>query len=131
MPELKLGKSSRVQEEKVQVLLSEKELRKLMIVIWKSLVQHSPVKGTVFKRFCYAELLAYYTLENKSNKTCQYQPDLLDNKLLSPEKFAHHMLLLFYAFRYEKELLSSFPPVYQNKLQEKGVQNPGCKNKQV
>ena len=28
------------------------------------------------------------------------------------------MLLLFQPFRDEKELLSSFPPVYQNKLQE-------------
>ena len=33
------------------------------------------------------------------------------------------MLLLFYPFRDEKELLSGFPPLYQNKLQEEGVQN--------
>ena len=38
------------------------------------------------------------------------------------EKFAHHVLLLFYPFRDEKELLSGLPPLYQNKLQEKGVQ---------
>ena len=42
----------------------------------------------------------------------------VSNKFLSPEKFAHHVLLLFYPFRDEKELLSSFPPLYQNKLQE-------------
>ena len=42
------------------------------------------------------------------------------NKLSLPEKFAHHVLLLFYPFRDEKELLSGFPPLYQNKLQEQG-----------
>ena len=45
------------------------------------------------------------------------------NKLLFPEKFAHHVLLLFYPFRDEKELLSGFPPMYQIKLQEEGVQD--------
>ena len=41
-------------------------------------------------------------------------------------KFSHHVLLLFHLFRDEKELLSSFSPMYQNKLQEEeeeGVQN--------
>ena len=33
------------------------------------------------------------------------------------------MLFLLYLFRDEKELLSGFPPMYQNKLQEEGVQN--------
>lgn len=49
---------------------------------------------------------------------CQVQ-----NKLLSPKKLAHYVLLLFIRFRYEKELLSSFPPMYQNKLQEEGVRD--------
>ena len=40
------------------------------------------------------------------------------NKLLSPEKFAHHVMLLFFPFRDEKQLLSGCPPLYQNKLQE-------------
>ena len=31
------------------------------------------------------------------------------NKLLAPENFVHHVLLLFYTFRDEKELLSGFP----------------------
>ena len=44
-------------------------------------------------------------------------------KLLSQEKCAHHVLLLFYLFRDEKEMLSGFPPTYQNKLQEEGVQD--------
>ena len=86
--------------------------------------------------FCYAEFLSCYTLENKSSKTSEYQPDELDNnftennqeecsyppkikllfsgetmryrklkrilryqvpsKLLSPEKCAHHLILLFF-----------------------------------
>ena len=45
------------------------------------------------------------------------------NKLLFIEKFAHHVLLLFYPFRNEKELLSGFPPFCQNKLQEYVVQD--------
>ena len=38
-------------------------------------------------------------------------------------KIGRHMLLLFYPFRDEKELLLGFPPLYQNKLQEEGVQD--------
>ena len=34
------------------------------------------------KDFRYAESLAYYTLENKSNKTCEYQLDELDENLI-------------------------------------------------
>ena len=40
-------------------------------------------------------------------------PFHVSNKLLSPEIFAHHILLLFYPLRYEKEILSGFPPIYQ------------------
>ena len=47
----------------------------------------------------------------------------MNHKLLSPEKFSHHVLLLFYPFSHEKELLSGFPPIYQNKLLEEGVQD--------
>ena len=32
--------------------------------------------------FSYAEFLAYYTLESKSNNTCDYQPDELDDNLI-------------------------------------------------
>ena len=39
-------------------------------------------------------------------------------KLSSPEKFVHRLLLLFYPFRDEEELLSGFPTWYQNKLPE-------------
>ena len=111
------------------------------------------------RRFFYAEFIVYYTFENKSSKTGEYQADELDDnlignkmksvlnppkiklmisgetircrkvrrilqyhvpsQLLSPEKFAHHVKLLFVPFRDEKQSLSSFPPLYQNKLQEK------------
>ena len=43
------------------------------------------------------------------------------NKLSSPEIFAHHVLLLYYPFRDVKDLLSGFPLMYQNKLQEEQV----------
>ena len=33
------------------------------------------------------------------------------NKLLAPEKLAHHVLLLFYPFRDEKELQSGFSTI--------------------
>ena len=62
----------------------------------------------------------------KVRKFLQYH---VPNKLLSPEKFAHHVLLLFYPFRDEKELLSGFPPLYQNKLQEQGVRDVVNTNK--
>ena len=45
------------------------------------------------------------------------------NKFLHPEKFAHHVLLLFYPLRDEKELLSGLPSLYQNKILEPGVQD--------
>ena len=51
------------------------------------------------------------------------------NKLLSPEKFAHHVLLLFYPSILFYQLLSGFPPLYQNKLQEQGVQDVVNTNK--
>ena len=100
---------------------------------------------------------AYYTLENKVSKTCEYLPNKtynnliedihercsyspsqteeteetmqyhkirgilqfdVPNKLLSSKRFAHHVLLLFYPFKDERELLSGFPPLYQSKMQQ-------------
>ena len=43
------------------------------------------------------------------------------NKLLALGKFTHYVLLLFYLIRDEKELLSGFPPLQQNKLQKQSV----------
>ena len=50
------------------------------------------------------------------------------NKHLFPEKFAHHVLLLFFPFR-DKKMLSGCPPLYQNKLQQQGVQYVVNRNK--
>ena len=38
-------------------------------------------------------------------------------------------MLLFFLFRDEKQLLSGCPSLYQNKLQEQGVQNVINRNK--
>ena len=37
-------------------------------------------KYIVLNHFCYVDILAYYTLENKSNKACKYEPGELDDK---------------------------------------------------
>ena len=55
---------------------------------------------------------------HKVRKILQYH---VPNKLLPLVKVDHHVLLLFYVFRDGKQLLSDFPPMYQNKLQEEGV----------
>ena len=36
-------------------------------------------KYSVLNDFCYAEFLAYYTLESESDKTYEYQPNKLDD----------------------------------------------------
>ena len=72
-------------EEIVQVLLSGKELRKLAThnpnILKKSnidrYIERSGAtfcneKYSMLDGFCYAEYLRYYTLENKSRKTCEY-----------------------------------------------------------
>ena len=46
----------------------------------------------------------------------------VSNKLLAAEEFAHHVLFLFFLFRDVKELLSGFPPLYQNQLRKQEVQ---------
>ena len=51
------------------------------------------------------------------------------NKLLSPEKFVHNVIVLFCLFRDEKQLLPGCPPLYQNKLHDQGVQDIVNKNK--
>ena len=56
----------------------------------------------------------------KVRRTLRYH---VPNKISHPKQFVHHVLLLFYPFRDKKELLSGLPPLYQNKLQEQGVQD--------
>ena len=103
LPELKLRRvfpavyffNTNLPEGKVQVLLPEKELSKLpdnsSNIFKRSNIDRYVErpsatfcngKYNVLNDFCYAELLAYYTLENKLNKTCKYQPDELLNTLI-------------------------------------------------
>ena len=82
-------------EERVQVLLSEKELSELPDdspnIFKKSNIDRYMErlsatfcngKYSILDNFCYAEFLAYYTLESKSSKTGEYQPDELDDNLI-------------------------------------------------
>ena len=151
-----------IPEEIVQVLLSEKATLYIDCSMERPNATFCNRKYCVLNHFCYAEFLVYYTLENKSTKTCEYPPELddnfienkheecsylkkiklvisistlrcqiarqilryhLPNKLLTPEIFAHHVLLLFYLFRDEKQFFSGFLPFYQNKLREKEAQD--------
>ena len=81
-------------EERVQILLSEKELSKLpdnsLNIFKKSNIDHYMErpsatfcngKYSILDNFCYAEFLAYYTFENKPSNTGEYQPDELHNNL--------------------------------------------------
>ena len=145
-------------EERVQILLSEKELSKLpdgsQKIFKKSNIDRNVKrpsatfcnrKYSALNDFCWAEFLAYYTFQNKSSNSCEYHPDELDdrlieknheessypkqikmmisgekmwcrkvsiilryhvpNKIVYPERFAHHVLFLLYPFRAEKVLL--------------------------
>ena len=68
-------------EERVQVLFPNYQgisqifwTDQLLIVIWKDQVQQPTRKRHYFKGFLIRTILAYYTLVNKYNKTCQYRP---------------------------------------------------------
>ena len=60
-----------------------------------------------------------------SGETMQYQKVRrilqyhVPNKLLSSEKFAYHVILLFCPFRDEKELLLVSPPIYKKNFKRK------------
>ena len=103
LPELKLKRifpavyfvNTNLPGERVQVLILEKELTELpdncpnihkRSNIDRYMERPSATfcngKYSVLNYFCYAEVLAYYTLENKSNTTCEYQPDELDDNLI-------------------------------------------------
>ena len=57
------------------MIVTRKDQEKLI----KQNAKHA--KYSVLSNFCYADFLAYYTLENKSNKLCEYQPDELDENV--------------------------------------------------
>ena len=103
LPELKLRRifpavhfvNTNLPEERVQVLLPEKELSELpddsLNIFKRSNIDRYMErpssrfcnrKYSVLNNFCYAEFLAHYTRENKSNRTCEYQPDELDGNLI-------------------------------------------------
>ena len=82
-------------EERVQILLSEKERRGLpddspnifkKLNIDRYLERPSPTscngKYSTLVDFCFAWFWKNYTLENISSKTCEYQPDELNYKLI-------------------------------------------------
>ena len=107
MPELRLGRTfpavyfvnTNPPEESVQVLLSKIELSKRpddspnffnkSNIDWyiERPSAISAMENAVY--FCYAENLAYYTFENISSKTCEYQSDELDNNLFENKKFSY------------------------------------------
>ena len=50
----------------------------------------------------------------------------MPNKILLPEKFPHHVMLLFFPLRDEKQ---SCPPLHQSKLDEQGALDAVNRNK--
>ena len=82
-------------EERVKVLLSEKELSELpddsSNIFKKSNIDRyierpnatfCHGKYSALNDFCYAKFLAYYTIESKPNNTYDYQPDELNDNLI-------------------------------------------------
>ena len=91
--------STNLPEERVQVLIPEKGLSELPddsphffkrsnidCYMERPSATFCSGKYSILNDLCYAEFLAYYTLENKSNKTCEYQPDELDYNLIITTK---------------------------------------------
>ena len=89
-------------EERVQVLLSEKELTDNPSIFKKSNIDDRYMERpnatccnttyNILDHFCYAEFLAYYALENKSSNTYEYQADELDDNLIenNREECSYH-----------------------------------------
>ena len=82
-------------KERVQVFLFKKELMELpdnSPNSFKKLKMNRRMQGpstgfsnakySVLNNFYYGEFLTYYTVENKSRKTCKYQPDDFDDNLI-------------------------------------------------
>ena len=82
-------------EERIQLLLLEKEPNKLpddspnifKISNGDHYMERPSAtfcngKYNVSMNFCYSDFLAYYTLENNSSKTFEYQPDEFDDNLI-------------------------------------------------
>ena len=103
LPELKQSKifpaayfvNTSLPEEIIQVLLPAKNLRKLPDdspnifkrsnidrYMEKPSASFCNGKYSLLNHFCYVKFLAYYTLERKSDKTCNYQLDESDDNLI-------------------------------------------------
>ena len=103
LPELNLRRifpavyfvNTNLPEERVRVLLSKEQFSKLSDgnsnIFKKSNIDRYVErpnatfcngKYKVLDYFCFSKFLGYYTPENKSSKTCEYQPDELDDKLI-------------------------------------------------
>ena len=54
----------------------------ILIATRKDQVQHSAIEHTVFWKILVMHEIKIYTRENKSSKTCEYQPDKLDDHLI-------------------------------------------------
>ena len=64
-------------------------------------------------------------LQSNEKPKCRKIPYVLQNYVLNketrPEEYTYHMLLMYYPFRDEKELLSGNTPKYVSKFSEPGV----------
>ena len=82
-------------EERVQVLLSEKELSELPdnspnIFKKSNIDRHGERpsatfcigKYSILDNFCYKDFLVYYTFKNKASKAGKYRPDELNDNLI-------------------------------------------------
>ena len=74
------------QEERVQVLISQRELSKVTgdspNIFKKSNIDRYMERQFILWNFCYVYFLAYYTLENKWIKTDENTPDEMDESLI-------------------------------------------------
>ena len=89
-------------EKRVWVLLSEKELGKLLedsqnIFKKKYIDRYVQIqsvtfcnkKYSVFNDFCHTNSLEYYVLENKASETCEYQTDELYDNLINHKEYSY------------------------------------------
>lgn len=66
----------------------------ILIVTWKEQVQHSAIEKSVFQTVFVTQFLVYCTFENKSNKTCEYEPEELDENPIENNHFRRNNAML-------------------------------------
>ena len=57
-------------------------------------MQHSAIEKSVFQTVFVTQFLAYCTFENKSYKTCEYEPEELDGNLIENNHFRRNKAML-------------------------------------